>query len=72
MRKKLPITEKRSKIIGIKVTQEVKDKLNYIANCEQETLSTLINRQLEDYIESYFKRFKLKWEDIPPEERGEG
>jgi len=43
MRKKLPIDEKRNKIIGIKVKEETRQQLQYIADREGHTLSTCID-----------------------------
>lgn len=69
MRKKLPASEKRSKIIGIKVKEDTHEKLAYIASLEGNTLSTYINKVLNENIEQFFEERKIVWEDIPPEEK---
>ncbi len=69
MRKRLEATEKRSTIIGIKVKQETREKLQYIAEREGMTLSTWINSKLTEEINKYFSYAKIEWEKIPTEER---
>ena len=69
MRKKLAADIKRNSQIGIKVKNITKEQLEYIAGREDLTLSTLINQILVDYIENYFKIAKIKWENIPEEEK---
>lgn len=70
MRRKMEIDEKRSKQIGVKVQIKTRNQLEYIAEREDSTLSTLIDIILKDYINNYFKIAKIDWEKIPPEERG--
>ena len=70
MRHKMGIDEKRSKQIGIKVQIKTKNQLQYIADREGSTLSTLVDIILKDYINNYFKIAKLDWEKIPLENRG--
>lgn len=70
MRRKMEIDEKRSKQIGVKVQIKTRNQLEYIAEREDTTLSTLIDIILKDYINNYFKIAKIDWEKIPPEERG--
>ena len=70
MRRKLPIDEKRSKIIGIKVKDETRQKLQYIADREGHTLSTCIDIILRKQIEEYFELQKIDWDTLPPEEKG--
>ena len=48
MRKKLAPEDKRSKILGIKVKEETKKQLNYIAKREGEPLSTHIDKIVEE------------------------
>lgn len=69
MRKKLPKNEKRNKIIGIKVKNETRQQLEYIAGREGHTLSTCIDIILRKQIEEYFDLHKINWESLPPEEK---
>lgn len=69
MRKKMPENEKRNRLIGIKVKENTREKLEYIADREQVTLSTLINGILVDYIENYLKIAKIDWEEVLSEDR---
>lgn len=72
MRKKLDEQTKRNNYIGIKVKQETRNQLNYIANREAAPLSTLINTILKEYIENYFKIAKINWDTLTEDEkRGE-
>lgn len=70
MRKKLPLDEKRNKIIGIKVKEETRQQLEYIAGREGHTLSTCIDIILRNKIEEYFELEKIDWDALPPEEKG--
>lgn len=70
MRKKLPENEKRSKIIGVKVTESTKKQLEYIARREVTTVSSTIEKVLQDYINSYFRIAKIDKTEID-EEGGE-
>lgn len=70
MRKKLPIDEKRNKIIGIKVKEETRQQLQYIADRDGHTLSTCIDIILRKQIEEYFELHKIDWDALPPEEKG--
>ena len=70
MRKKLTPETKRNKQIGIKVKTNTREKLEYIAEREAKTLSTLINDILENYIENYFYIAKINWDTIPDDEKG--
>ena len=69
MRRKMAENEKRNRLIGIKVQLKTREQLEYIAERDQLTLSTLINNILVDYIENYFRIAKIDWEKVPPEER---
>ena len=71
MRYKLPKNEKRNKQIGIKVKTETRLQLDYIANAEGEKLSTHIDNVLKEYIQYYFNKNAIKWDELSPEERGE-
>ena len=70
MRKKLPSEEKRNRIIGIKVKEETRQKLQYIADIEGHKLSTCIDIILRKQIEEYFELHKIDWEKLTPEEKG--
>ena len=69
MRKKLDTAEKRSNIIGIKVKQETRDQLEYIADREDTPLSSHINIVLQEYINTYFKHSHIDWNTLPEEEK---
>lgn len=71
MRKKLPENEKRRNIIGVKVKDETRRQLEYIAGREGHKLSTCIDIILRKQIEEYFELHKIDWDKLPPEERGE-
>jgi len=70
MRKKLPQNEKRNQIIGIKVKEETRQQLQYIADREGHKLSTCIDIILRNKIEEYFELNKIDWDALPPEEKG--
>ena len=70
MRKKLPLDEKRNKIIGIKVKDETRRQLQYIADRDGHTLSTCIDIILRKQIEEYFELHKIDWDALPPDEKG--
>ena len=70
MRKKLPFDEKRNKIIGIKVKEETRRQLQYIADRDGHTLSTCIDIILRKQIEEYFELHRIDWDSLPPEEKG--
>lgn len=59
MRRKLPKGQKRDKIIGVKVTELTKKQLEYIANREATTVSTTIDKILQEYINNYFQIAKI-------------
>lgn len=63
MRKMLPENKKRSKIIGIKTTEEVKRKLQFISDREGRPMSSQLNILLESYIDQYFKKNKINWKE---------
>lgn len=67
MRKMLPENEKRNKIIGIKTTEEVKRKLQFISDREGRPMSSQLNFLLENYIEQYFKKNKINWKEYENE-----
>ena len=69
MRKKLPANEKRNNIIGIKVKEETRQQLQYIADRDGHTLSTCIDIILRKQIEEYFEIHKIDWNMLPLEER---
>lgn len=69
MRRKLPEHEKRKNIIGIKVKDETRKQLEYIAGKEGHKLSTCIDIILRKQIEEYFELHKIDWENLPEEEK---
>ena len=71
MRRKMEKDEKRSQQIGIKVQIQTRKQLEFIASREATTLSTLINKILKDYINTYLSIAKIDWKKLSPEERGE-
>lgn len=64
MRKRLNENDKRSVIIGIKVRPDIKAKIQYLSEAEDEGMSTYINRILENHIRNRTKFENIKWEDI--------
>ena len=68
MRKPLSKTEKRGQIIGIKVKNETKEKIQYLSGMEDKPMSTFINDILEKYIDNYTKYHKINWNEIMKEE----
>ena len=66
MRPKLNANEKRNAQIGIKVKQETKEKLEFIAEREARSLSTQIDIILKEYIDIYFYTSKINWEEYRP------
>lgn len=69
MRRKMSPEEKRNSQIGIKVLTKTKKQLEYIAERDQITLSTLINTILLEYVENYFKIAKIDWDSLPEDEK---
>ena len=69
MRRKLPTEIKRNSPIGIKVQNETRKQLDYIASREATTLSTLINNILVKYVEDYLKIAKIDWDNLTEEEK---
>ena len=69
MRRKMTKDEKRNQQIGIKVLTKTRQQLDFIADRDQITLSTLINNILVDYIENYFKIAKIDWDSLPDDEK---
>ena len=72
MRRKMEQGQKRNQLIGIKVLEKTRKQLEYIADREQKTLSSVINDILLEYIENYFKIAKIDWETIPSDEKERG
>ena len=58
---------KRTSTIGIKVKPITKAKIEFIAEREARPMSTQINIILEKYIEDYFKREGIVWEEAEEE-----
>ena len=69
MRRKMGPEEKRNSQIGIKVLTKTKKQLEYIAERDQITLSTLINSVLIKYVEDYFRIAKIDWDNLPEDEK---
>ena len=69
MRRKISEDEKRNKIIGIKVKDETKQKLQYIAKRECMQLSTYIDGLLVKHINEYFSHAHIKWETLSEAEK---
>ena len=69
MRRKLPEEIKRNSPIGIKVLNETRKQLDYIAEREAMTLSTLINTILVKYVEDYLRIAKIDWDNLTEEEK---
>lgn len=69
MRRKLPEEVKRNSPIGIKVLNETRKQLDYIAWREAMTLSTLINSILVNYVDNYLKIAKIDWANLSEEEK---
>lgn len=66
MRKKLDPVDKRGSLIGIKVRQETKDKIQFISDREARRMSSQINLILEEYIERYFDKNHINWQEYAP------
>lgn len=71
MRLKLDADSKRASLIGIKVKKETKEKIQFISDREARPMSTQINIILENFIENYFQKQNIKWEEYAPKGEGE-
>lgn len=69
MRKKLQKSEKRSQIIGIKVKEETRKQLKFIANREATQLSTYIDSLLVKHINEYFSHAHIDWNSLTEAEK---
>lgn len=69
MRKKISADEKRNKIIGIKVKEETRQKLKFIAKREATQLSTYIDRLLVKHIDEYFSHAHIDWNTLSEDEK---
>ena len=69
MRKKISEDQKRNKIIGIKVKNETRRQLHYIAKRECTQLSTYIDKLLVKHINEYFSHAHIDWESLPENEK---
>lgn len=69
MRKKISEVEKRSKIIGIKVKEETRQKIKFIANRECTQLSTYIDSLLVKHINEYLSHAHINWDTLTEEEK---
>ena len=72
MRNKIEPHKKRSSYIGIKVKQITREQLDYISKRDQTPISTIINNEIQKYIEEYFKITKINWETLSDEEKKGG
>ncbi|MBQ9839087.1 MAG: hypothetical protein IJO56_06340 [Oscillospiraceae bacterium] len=63
MRKKLKVEQKRSVIIGIKVKQSTRDKIEYLSEIQDIKMSSYINNIIEEHIDEKIKMFPLDWEE---------
>ena len=63
-RRKMFEDEKRNKFIGIKVKDDTKKKLQFIANRESVQLSTYIDILLVTHINEYFSHAHINWEAL--------
>ena len=64
MRAKLNPNDKRSIIIGIKVTPKTRKQVQYLAEREAEKMSTYIAKLVEQRIEQFTRDTKTDWEQI--------
>ncbi len=64
MRKKLPENEKRSCIIGIKVKPELKKIIEYMAERDQETMSSYLEKIIEREVKHNMQIAHISHEDI--------
>lgn len=71
MRKKLDAVDKRGSLIGIKVRQEIKDKIQFISEREGRPMSTQINTILENFVHRYFKENHINWQEYAPQDKKE-
>lgn len=69
MRKRISDNEKRSKIIGIKVKDETRRKIKFIANRECAQLSTYIDSLLVKHINEYLSHAHIDWEKLTDDEK---
>lgn len=71
MRKKLNPVDKRGSLIGIKVREETKNKIQFISKREARCMSTQINVILEEFIERYFDENHINWHEYMPRHTNE-
>lgn len=71
MRPKLDPNEKRSVIIGVKVTPKVRKQIEYLAEREAVGMSTYIAELIEQRIEQFTKDTKTNWDEELKEEKKE-
>lgn len=63
MRQKLDATSKRKHIIGVKVDEITKKKIEYIADSNGEPTSTYLYNLINERIEQYTKDTKINWNE---------
>ena len=54
---------KRTIMIGVKVTEETRKKIEFVADREQRPMSSLINILIEQYLKDYEAKNNINWED---------
>lgn len=62
MRRKLNYDEKRSVIIGVKVTPKVRKQIEYLSGREAESISTYIEKLIKQRIDQFTKDTKTDWD----------
>ena len=50
-------------MIGVKVTEETRKKIEFVADREQRPMSSLINILIEQYLKDYEAKNNINWED---------
>ena len=53
---------KRTCMIGVKVTEETRKKIQYVSDREQRPMSSLINIIIEKYLQDYKEKEGIEWE----------
>ena len=62
---------KRSIMLGVKVNQETRAKIEYLANREGQTISTWIHQLIINEIKEYTRQTKTDWSKELTHEGGE-
>lgn len=61
MRRKISKEEKREYILGVKVKLDTKQKFKFVCSAEGESVSTRINKLIEEYIDNYAQKNNIDW-----------